>query len=112
MRRPTDRSAAWGWWRDAIALGRRPVPDAPQCGLFKARGPDGRWVAASIDVVQPTDDAGELTGDEQLVCWIGGYARDADEAWPFLARHPVSEAEHRALLAAPRVFNLAREVIV
>ncbi len=113
MRKPSDRVAAWEWWRQALDAMPADVPADPQCGLYKTRRSDRTWAAASIDLDQHIDfETGELTEPEQLLCFVDGRARDADEAWLFLAKHPISEAEHERLRRQPRVTDLSKEVVV
>lgn len=116
MRKPSDRAALWAWWRRHQGTRPADVPADPQCGLFKVRTKDRSWMAAAIDLLQPIDpDTGELWADEKLIAFVnaGGrqWDRDPHEAWPFLAKHPVTEADHFRLLHAPRVTDLSRSVI-
>lgn len=112
---PTDRVAAWGWWRDRVE-GRlpdgEPIDLTPRCGFFKTRD-RGRWVAASIDIVADVDpETGDLVADERLVCIVDGRERDADAMWPYLAGNPISQREHERLARQPVVTDLSKQVIV
>jgi hypothetical protein len=114
MRTPTDRVAAWDWWRQRIAG----VPDLdalvdePRCGLFEGKSA-GRRVPVSIDLAQEIDpETGELIADERFVAVFDGLARDAYELWAYICETPISEAEHARLTRMPKVRDLSREVIV
>jgi hypothetical protein len=121
MRAPTNRFAAWDWWREAVAGVAQATPtlDAPQCGLFRgsqsfldATGKRRKhYVAASIDLVQDVDpDTGELIGDETFVCIVAGRACDAHEQWIYLSGSPVSETEHARLLATAGAVSRIRDL--
>lgn len=112
-RTPSNRYAAWDWWRRRVAGEALDIPADPQCGFYRTkRGRGGDFVAASIDLEADTDpETNELISDERLVCIVGDYERDVDQQWLFLAANPISEAEFNALRARPRVTDLARQVI-
>jgi hypothetical protein len=115
MRAPSDRHAAWNWWRQSVTAGfaDEPITTEPRCGLFRTRGRGGNWVAASIDLHQViAPDTGELMEDEVLVCLVDGRPRDPGAAWPYLADHPISDIEHGRLSQQRKVTDLAKQVIV
>lgn len=114
-RLPTDRWGAWAWWRARVEgrLGPdEPLTTEPQCGFFKKRD-RGRWIAASIDLLQDIDpDTGELVSDERLVCIVDGVERDTDEMWAYVASFPIPQDEHERLARQPVVTDLSKVVIV
>jgi hypothetical protein len=98
-RRPTDRYAAWAWWRAAVAGESAEWPMTPRCGFYKLKRA-GRWVPAVIDLAQVIDTAsGDLVADERITCMVGGLAADPDETWTRL--RPISEADFHMLAALP-----------
>lgn len=109
MRQPTDRFAAWAWWRGAVT-GHPPYPprnELPECGFYRAthRAPGAplkarTFVPAAIDLQQEIcPETGELLSDERLICLVGGVEKDAVSQWSWLAKSPISEAEFRRLAA-------------
>lgn len=98
-RRPTDRYAAWAWWRAAVAGEIGGWPMTPRCGFYKLKRA-GRWVPAVIDLAQVTDAvSGELIADEAIYCLVAGVAVDAEEIWSRL--RPISQADFHMLAALP-----------
>lgn len=100
MRRPTPLAEVFAWHRDAIAGRNPPIHDAPQAGWFKRRlSKGGVYVAARIWLDQPTDESGELIGQEEMRCEVNGERRDPQQEWLWLANYPISEAEYRYMIA-------------
>lgn len=100
MRRPTPFTLLYRWHAAAISGETPEITDAPQCGWFKRRlVKNGPWIPARIWLDQPTDELGELTGDETLRCEVNGREADPQEQWTWLAANPVSKAEYRFISA-------------
>lgn len=99
MRQPTDLADAFQWWRDALA-GRAPqITSEPHCGFFQRRFVRGGvFVPVAIFIEQETDDAGELSTDERLVCLVNGKSADPEAEWTYCAGHPITEPEYRFLI--------------
>lgn len=101
MRKPTDLTKAFQWWRDAVEGNFGPVHDGhPQCGYYRMRKgkEDGSWVPVEFALEQPIDkETGELTGDERMRCYVGTAKdrreRDANEVWTWCSKHPVTFEE-------------------
>lgn len=111
MRTPSDRGASWDHWRRRLAGEDLPITTEPQPGLYKCKL-RGHWVAVQIDLKQPTDENGELTGDEAFVAFVNGEPDDADCIWSWCADHPISQAEFDRIERMPAVTDLSRQVVV
>lgn len=112
QRRPSDRAAAWAFWRDVLAGHFRAVTWEPQCGFYRVKQA-GRSLAVSIDLHQEIDpETGELIADERLVCTVDGRERDAGDVWERCAGQPITEEEFHRLRRAPVATDLTRQVVV
>lgn len=75
--------------------------DEPHCGWFKRRlVKGGPFVPARIWTYQPTDDEGDLVGDEVMQCEVNGAYADPVEAWSWICGNPITEADFNYLTAA------------
>lgn len=110
-RQPSDRVAAWAFWRGVLAGEITSVPMEPQCGFYRMKV-NGRSVPVSIDLEQQTDDAGDLIADEAMVCLVNGRPWRADDVWDRCAGNPITEEEFDRLRRAPVVTDLTRQVVV
>lgn len=100
MRRPTPNDVAWAWYRATMAGRAPPIHHEAQCGYFKRRlVRGGPWVPARIWLEATVDDDGELTAPERLRCQVDGREQDPEEAWLWLADHPIEESEYRFMVA-------------
>lgn len=121
MRQPTPDSAAYAWWRSALAGQKPPMHDGdPQCGFYRRKlVKGGPWVPATIYLVSEQDEeTGELTGDEQFACLLNGKPADPHDQWSWLCANPITLAEYRDLqhrnnaiaasAAPPRALDLLR----
>jgi len=102
MRRPTTRDKAYAWWRAALAGEKPPIHHGePQPGYYtRALIRGGPQVPCSIWLEATVDADGELTGPEILKCEIDGRPADPHEAWTWLAKRPISEADYMAMVGA------------
>lgn len=101
MRQPTPHEVLYRWHHAAVAGECPPTHMEPECGYFLARRElRGQFIPASIYMDQPTDEDGELTGDETMRCEIGGQPCDPGENWPWLAKRPTCRLEYNRRLAA------------
>lgn len=100
MRRPTED--AMDWHRRTMAGENPPVTHEPQPGWFLRREEKGGpFIPCSIWLDQPVDpETGELLGDEVLLCECGGSETDAQEAWTWLAKRPISKEEYDERMVA------------
>lgn len=93
-------------WHTAMLAGGVPQTTMePQCGWFmrqygKKGSPEFMMVPAVIRLVGETDEAGELTGPETMVCIVGGKVKNAHDEWTYLAKWPISQDEYMRLTAA------------
>lgn len=117
IRSPSDRAALWAWWRATLDGQRPPTTLDPQCGFYRVRV-RGLWQPCAIDIApgEVCPETGELLGPEELVCTVDGVRRDPDEIWSYAAKHPITEANFRALeanaSAISGVRDLTRSVIL
>lgn len=99
MRQPTSRSDLYRhYWRALEGDPTLEVHDGePHCGWYKTKlVTGGPWVPVEIRMLQVTDDNGELTEPERMVCTVAGERRNAASMWTFL--EPIPRAEHDALM--------------
>ncbi len=101
IRQPSRVADLYAWHRAALAGDAPPIHDGdPQCGWFKTRAvKGGPWVPARIWITRDLDpETFELAGDETFACEIDGARRSAEASWTYLAHHPISKADHDALI--------------
>lgn len=99
MRRPT--SDQYEWHTKALAGENPPITHEAQPGWFLKKEAPGVMTPCKIWLEQPVDEeTGELLGDELLVCECGGVPCDAQEAWLWLAKRPISKDEYLARMAS------------
>lgn len=98
---PTSLASQYEWFN--LAIKGKPAPvfvDLPQCGWFKRRLiKGGPLVPARIWLYSPTDEIGDLVGDERLLCDINGTWADAEDQWQWLCQSPIPESEYRYMMA-------------
>lgn len=109
IRQPTPQHVLYAWWVAAMDGKNPPVHDTPHCGWFKVRiAPrysngalikDAPLVPARIWMHQVTDEIGELTEPEVLLCEVNGRPKDPLEQWLYLCKRPISREEYRHLMA-------------
>lgn len=104
-RLPTPRAALYAWHTNALLGVLADEPQAfnetPECGWFKRRMvKGGPFVPARIWMYQPTDESGELVGDEVMNCEVNGKWADADQQWSWLCGNPITEQEFLYLTAS------------
>lgn len=105
MSKPTPQEELYRWHAQALEdashhLEIEASPDDPQCGWFECRlVKGGPFVPARIWLYSPTDENGDLVGDEVLQCEIAGQYRDPTEAWSWLCGRPISEARFNFMTA-------------
>ena len=103
MRTRTPSYISHRWHRAMLSGGAAQTTMEPQCGWFlrqygKKGSPEFRMVPASIRLQGETDEAGELTGPETMVCEVGGVTKDVMDEWTYLAKRPISQEEYMRLL--------------
>ena len=103
MTKPTALDVQYHWHRNAM-LGHfaedTPVEDGPQCGWFKRRlVRHGPFVPCKIWIFSPTDENGDLVGDEVLQAECNGRRADPEAQWEWLRQNPITEAEFNYLVA-------------
>ena len=91
--REEKKAQAYHWWREALAGHKPAVTSEAQPGWFLAKI-DGKLVPGSIWFDGPKDENGQPCGDEELRAEIGGELWHPDDAWPWLAKRPVSHDEY------------------
>lgn len=105
MSRPTPKETLLAWHANAL-LGVYGEPttefnENPECGWFKRRlVKDGPFVPARIWLYQPTDENGDLVGDEVMQCEVNGKYADPETQWSWLCGNPITEAEFNYLTAS------------
>lgn len=100
MRKPLTKEEVWAWWRAAIAGNNPPIHlNDPQAGFFVRRlVRGGPWVPCRIWLEQEIDeDTGELISEPVFRCLINGKPADASDQWSWLAGHPITEKQFRAM---------------
>lgn len=104
MSKPTPHAALYAWHTNALLGVLAEEPQAfnedAECGWFKRRlVKDGPFVPARIWMYQPTDEAGDLVGDEVLQCEVNGQFADPQQQWSWLCGNPITEQEFNYLTA-------------
>lgn len=104
MSKPTPLATLYAWHTNALkgdlADDFHHIGEEPQCGWFKrslVKG--GPLVPARIWMYQPTDESGDLIGDETLQCEVDGKFADPEQQWSWLCGNPISEAAFKHLTA-------------
>ena len=105
MSKPTPHAALYAWHTNALLGVLAEEPQAfnedPECGWFKRRlVKGGPFVPARIWMYQPTDESGDLIGDEVMQCEVNGQFADPHAQWSWLCGEPITEQEFNYLTAA------------
>lgn len=83
------------WWRSAIAGNAPPITAEPQCGFYRRRlVRGGPWVPVRIWIDRMVDEAGDLMGDEIMLCSVAGRLADPEAAWLYVAGSPIQREEY------------------
>lgn len=114
IRQPTDESAAFAWWREALKRTRcgLPVPPVsegdPRPGYYRRRMVSGGvWVPVRIWIEQVIDpETGDLTEPEQLMATVGAEPACPWRIWTHVARHPITADQWQALIDRAAVDHL------
>lgn len=79
---------------------RLAVPDVPQCGFYKRRLiRNGPWVPARIWREARIDfETEQPSGEDTILCEVGGDRRNADDQWNWLLNYPITTAEFTNLM--------------
>lgn len=112
-RTPTDRFAAWAYWREWLARGDDVRTMATAAGYYLLKDGKAR-VPIMIDIVADVcPESGELLGDEVLMAWIGDRQRPrpANDVWTYIVG-PITEEDYRKRLARPEVTDLSRTPVI
>ncbi len=83
--------------------GAMPIRDGePREGFYmRTRAPGGAFVPAKIwfDDGDRDPETGELMSDQVLRCEVDGKPADPYDQWLRLAKHPITEAKYRFMVA-------------